>query len=107
MEYEELHIKDINVKKIITELMNDNNEFKDFMVEINDMSPQELEKEMRNGKIDFLKEINDNSHIKIDLFYAEPNVDQSGPSVWGSSAELFYGLKTNTKLNFQKDYRWN
>ena len=43
----------------ITELMNDNNEFKDFMVEINDMSPQELEKEMRNGKIDFLKEFNE------------------------------------------------
>ena len=43
----------------ITELMNDNNEFKDFMVEINDMSPQKLEKEMRNGKIDFLKEFNE------------------------------------------------
>ena len=43
----------------ITELMNDNNEFKDFMVEINDMSPQELEKEMKNGKIDFLKEFNE------------------------------------------------
>ena len=43
----------------ITELMNDNNEFKDFMVEINEMSPQELEKEMRNGKIDFLKEFNE------------------------------------------------
>ena len=43
----------------ITELMNYNNEFKDFMVEINDMSPQELEKEMRNGKIDFLKEFNE------------------------------------------------
>ena len=43
----------------VTELMNDNNEFKDFMVEINDMSPQELEKEMRNGKIDFLKEFNE------------------------------------------------
>ncbi len=43
----------------ITELMNDNNEFKDFMVEINDMSPQELEKEMRNGNIDFLKEFNE------------------------------------------------
>ena len=43
----------------ITELMNDNYEFKDFMVEINDMSPQELEKEMRNGKIDFIKELNE------------------------------------------------
>jgi hypothetical protein len=43
----------------ITELMNDNNEFKEFMVEINDMSPQELEKEMRNGKIDFIKELNE------------------------------------------------
>ena len=43
----------------ITELMNDNNEFNDFMVEINDMSPQELEKEMRNGKIDFIKELNE------------------------------------------------
>jgi hypothetical protein len=43
----------------ITELMKDNYEFKDFMVEINDMSPQELEKEMRNGKIDFLKELNE------------------------------------------------
>ena len=39
--------------------MNDNYEFKDFMVEINDMSPQELEKEMRNGKIDFIKELNE------------------------------------------------
>ena len=27
--------------------MNDNYEFKDFMIEINDMSPQELEKEMK------------------------------------------------------------
>ena len=43
----------------ITELMNDNNEFKDFMVEINDMSPQELEKETKNGNIDFLKEFNE------------------------------------------------
>ncbi len=43
----------------ITELMNDNYEFKDFMVEINDMSPQELEKEMRNGKIDFINELNE------------------------------------------------
>ena len=43
----------------ITELMNDNYEFKDFMVEINEMSPQELEKEMRNGKIDFIKELNE------------------------------------------------
>ena len=43
----------------ITELMNDNYEFKDFMIEINDMSPQELEKEMRNGNIDFLNELNE------------------------------------------------
>ena len=43
----------------ISELMNDNYEFKDFMIEINDMSPQELEKEMRNGNIDFLKEFNE------------------------------------------------
>ena len=43
----------------ITELINDNYEFKDFMIEINDMSPQELEKEMRNGNIDFLNELNE------------------------------------------------
>ena len=56
------------------------------------------------AQLSFLKEINDNSHFKIDLFYAEPNVDQSGPSVWGSSGELFYGLKTKYKTQFSKSF---
>ena len=29
-------------------------------------------------------------------------MDQSGPSVWGSSGELFYGLKTKYKAQFSK-----
>ena len=43
----------------ITELMNDNYEFKEFMLEANEMSAQDLEKKMKSGKIDFLKELNE------------------------------------------------
>ena len=49
------------------------------------------------AQLSFLKEINDRSNFKIDLFYAEPNVDQNGVSVWGSSGKPFYGLKTKYK----------
>ena len=43
----------------ITELMNNNYEFKEFMFEVNEMSIQDLEKEMKTGKIDFIKDLNE------------------------------------------------
>jgi hypothetical protein len=43
----------------ITQLMNDNNDFKEFMLEVNEMSAQDLEKEMKAGKIDFIKDLNE------------------------------------------------
>ena len=61
-----------------------------------------IDADSKYTQLSFLKEISDNSHFKLDLFYAEPNVDQSGPSVWGSSGELFYGLKTKYKTQFSK-----
>jgi hypothetical protein len=38
----------------------------------------------------------------MDLFYIEPNVDESGTSIWGSSGEPFYGLKTKYKTQVTK-----
>ena len=61
-----------------------------------------IDADSKYTQLSFLKEISDNSHFKLDLFYAEPNVDQSGSSVWGSSGELFYGLKTKYKTQFSK-----
>ena len=61
-----------------------------------------IDADSKYTQLSFLKEIGDNSHFKLDLFYAEPNEDQSGPSVWGSSGELFYGLKTKYKTQFSK-----
>ena len=61
-----------------------------------------IDSDSKYSQLSLLKELSDNSHFKLDLFYAEPNVDQSGQSVWGSSGEPFYGLKTKYKTQFSK-----
>ena len=61
-----------------------------------------IDADSKYSQLSFLKELSDNSHFKLDLFYAEPNVDQSGVSVWGTSGEPFYGLKTKYKTQFSK-----
>ena len=61
-----------------------------------------IDADSKYSQLSFLKELSDNSHFKLDLFYAEPNVDQSGVSVWGSSGEPFYGLKTKYKTQISK-----
>ena len=43
----------------ISELINENDDFKEFMIEVNEMTTQELENEMESGKIDFINELND------------------------------------------------
>ena len=60
-----------------------------------------IDADSKYSQLSFLREINDKSHFKLDLFYAEPNVDQSGVSIWGSSGKPFYGLKTkyNTQIS--------
>jgi len=57
----------------ITELISENNEFKDFMNEINSMSSHELEKEMKKNKIDFVRELNDNLG-ELKQFYKFNNI---------------------------------
>ena len=61
-----------------------------------------IDADSKYSQLSFLKEVSDNAHFKLDLFYAEPNVDQSGVSVWGSSGKPFYGLKTKYKTQFSK-----
>ena len=56
-----------------------------------------IDADSKYSQLSFLKEISDNSRFKIDLFYAEPNVDQSGTSIWGTTGKPFYGLKTKYK----------
>ncbi len=57
----------------ITELISENNEFKDFMNEINSMSSHELEKEVKKGKKDFIKDFND-SLGEFQKFYKFNNI---------------------------------
>ena len=61
-----------------------------------------IDGDSKYSQFSFLKEISDNSHFKIDIFYSEPNVDRSGTNVWGSSGEPFYGLKTKYKTQVSK-----
>ena len=61
-----------------------------------------IDSDSKYSQLSFLKEISDNSHFKMDLFYAEPNVDESGASIWGSTGEPFYGLKTKYKTQVSK-----
>ena len=61
-----------------------------------------IDADSKYSQLSFLKEVSDNAHFKLDLFYAEPNVDQGGVSVWGSSGKPFYGLKTKYKTQFSK-----
>ena len=61
-----------------------------------------IDADSKYSQLSFLKELNDNSHFKLDLFYAEPNIDQSGVSVWDSSGDPFYGLKTKYKNKISK-----
>ena len=61
-----------------------------------------IDSDSKYYQLSLLKELSDNSHFKLDLFYAEPNVDQSGANVWGSSGEPFYGLKTKYKTQISK-----
>ena len=61
-----------------------------------------IDADSRYTQLSFLKEIDFDSHFKLDLFYAEPNVDQSGISVWGSSGEPFYGLKSKYKTQISE-----
>jgi hypothetical protein len=61
-----------------------------------------IDSDSKYAQLSFLKEVSDNSHFKMDLFYIEPNVDESGTSIWGSSGEPFYGLKTKYKTQVTK-----
>ena len=61
-----------------------------------------IDADSKYSQLSFLKEINENSRFKMDLFYAEPNVDQIGTSIWGSTGKPFYGLKTKYKTQISK-----
>lgn len=50
------------------------------------------------------RELINSNLLSTSIFYAEPNKDANGRSIWGDAGEPFYGLKIKYKLNFSKNF---
>ena len=62
-----------------------------------------IDTDSKYTQVSFISEIKRNNFIETSFYYAEPNTDADGRSIWGNSGSPFYGLKTKYKLEISKN----